>query len=101
MRLDEPTPKRLFTALKASITGAARVTAAFWTESFSRLTKKVSARLYITVTSELITVGTASEATALPSGADSNRYVFLSISCNFLHLHPAERPAQQLRRTGL
>ena len=45
MRLDEPTPKRLFTALKASSTGAARVTAAFCTGSLSMPTKYVSARL--------------------------------------------------------
>ena len=37
--LDAPTPKRLFTALKASMTGAASVTAAFCTGSFSIPTK--------------------------------------------------------------
>ena len=37
--LEEPTPKRLFTALKASSTGAAKVTAAFWMGSLSIPTK--------------------------------------------------------------
>ena len=35
----DPTPNRLFTALKASSTGAARVTAEFWMESWSIPTK--------------------------------------------------------------
>ncbi len=43
--LELPTPNRLLTALKASSTGAASVTAAFWIGSFSMPTKYVSARL--------------------------------------------------------
>jgi hypothetical protein len=43
--LEEPTPKRLLTALKARITGEASVTAAVCTGSLSMPTKKVSARL--------------------------------------------------------
>ena len=60
IRLEEPTPKRLFTALKASSTGAASVTAEFWMGSLSMPTKYVSARLYSTMTRELRMVGTAS-----------------------------------------
>ena len=81
MRLEEPTPKRLFTALNASSTGAASVTAEFCMASFSIPTKYVSARLYSTMTSELSMVGTASLVTALAIGAVSNNQVFLSSSC--------------------
>ena len=45
----------------------------------------MSARLYSTVTSELIIVGTASAATALPKLSFSNKYVFL-ICVNILVL---------------
>ena len=50
----------MFTALKASSTGAASVTAEFWMGSLSMPTKYVSARLYSTMTRELRMVGTAS-----------------------------------------
>ena len=71
--LEVPTPNRLFTALKASITGYTRVTAAFCTGSLSIPTKKVSARLYTTITREDTTMGMDSSATALGMGMDSNR----------------------------
>ena len=71
--LEEPTPKRLFTALNANITGATSVTAEFSKALFSILTKKVSARLYATITSELNTPGIARLITALGMGACSKR----------------------------
>ena len=73
--LELPTPKRLLTALKANRTGAARVTAAFSMGSLSIPTKKVSARLYSTMTRELITVGMARVAMALGMGVDSKSRV--------------------------
>ncbi len=43
--LEAPTPNRLFTALKASVTVEASVTAAVCTGSLINPTKKVSAKL--------------------------------------------------------
>ena len=81
--LDVPTPNKLLTALNARSTGAARVTPAFCTGSFNIPTKKVSARLYKTITSELKTVGTANFATALGIGVFSNNWIFSLFSMLF------------------